>query len=217
MMAQGIKERFDSPEEEQRLGLENLAANLRVAIPGIIDSFDPVTQTATVQPAITENVRQGQADVNPTPLPVLTDVPCFFPRAGGYCLTFPVKKGDECLLVFSDMCIDGWWQSGGVQGQMETRRHDLSDAAALLGLTSVPKAVTGYSANSFMLRNESKDSFVEIVDYVKTINVSGAETLNVKTVSDINVQTEGRLTVKSTGAMTLESATSITMKAPNMG
>ncbi len=51
-MAQGIKERFDSPEEEQRLAGENVAANLRVAIPGIIDSFNPATQTATVQPAI---------------------------------------------------------------------------------------------------------------------------------------------------------------------
>lgn len=163
-MAQGIKERFDSPEEEQRLAGENVAANLRVAIPGIIDSFDPATQTATVQPTISENVRQGQGDAKPTNLPLLTDVPCIFPRAGGYCLTFPVKKGDECLLVFSDMCIDGWWQSGGVQGQMETRRHDLSDAAAILGITSVPRAVVAYSTNSVMLRNEEKSSYIEIAD-----------------------------------------------------
>lgn len=231
-MAQGIKERFDSPEEEQRLAGENVAANLRVAIPGIIKSFDPATQTATVQPAISENVRQGQDDAKPTNLPLLTDVPCIFPRAGGYCLTFPVKEGDECLLVFSDMCIDGWWQSGGVQGQMETRRHDLSDASAILGITSVPRAVKGYSANSVVLRNEDNDSLFEIVDKTKTINITGAENINVTAVSDITVTTDGNITVKakgnidatadgtfnakSTGAMTLESAASISLKAPTL-
>lgn len=207
-MAQGIKERFNSPEEEARLAGENVAANLRVAIPGIIDSFDPIKQTATVQPAISENVRLGQGDAKPTSLPLLTDVPVVFPRAGGYCLTFPVKPGDECLLVFSDMCIDGWWQSGGVQRQIETRRHDLSDAQAIIGPTSVPNAVKDYSNKAVVLRNEDNDSFFEIQDGGKTINVTGA--------SDINVTAGGSITIKSAGAMTLESGGPMALKAPRI-
>ena len=203
-MAQGIKERFDSPEEEQRLAGENVAANLRVAIPGIIDSFNPATQTATVQPAISENVRLGQEDAKPTNLPLLTDVPCVFPRAGGYCLTFPVKKGDECLLVFSDMCIDGWWQSGGVQGQIETRRHDLSDAAALLGITSVPRAVTEYSGNSVMLRNEEKTAYVEI-DNSRNIHIFTQNNLTLEasaiTMKVPSVQVEGSLSAAGPSEM----------------
>jgi hypothetical protein len=191
-MAQGILERFDSPEEESRLGMDNAAAKLRVAIPGIIQSFNPGNQTATVQVAITENVRLGQGEAKPTQIPPLTDVPVVFPRAGGYCLTFPVKQGDECLLVFSDMCIDGWWQSGGVQGQIETRRHDLSDAQAILGITSVPKAVKSYSDNSLMLRNEANDAFFEIKDGGGAININSA------------------------GAINITSGTSITMNAPQI-
>jgi hypothetical protein len=187
-MAQGILERFDSPEEESRLGMDNAAAKLRVAMPGIIQSFNPANQTATVQPAVTENIRLGQGEAKPTNLPLLTDVPAVFPRAGGYCLTFPVKAGDECLLVFSDMCIDGWWQSGGVQDQVETRRHDLSDAQAILGITSVPKAVKGYSDNSLMLRNDDKDSFFQILDGGKTINITGAENINITGAGNVNVK-----------------------------
>jgi hypothetical protein len=185
-MAQGILERFDSPEEESRLGHEHAAANLRVAIPGIIQSFDAKKQTATVQPAVTENIRLGQEESKPTPLPLLTDVPVFFPRAGGYCLTFPVEKGDECMLIFSDMCIDGWWQSGGVQNQVETRRHDLSDAQAFLGITSVPRAVTDYSTNSVMLRNEEKNSYFEIVNG-GDINIVSSGNIDMTASGDVSI------------------------------
>ena len=163
-MAQGILERFDSPEEETQLGLDNAAAKMRVSIPGIIESFDSERQTATVQPAITENIRLGQSEARPTRLPLLTDVPVLFPRAGGYSITFPVKNGDECLLIFADMCIDGWWQSGGVQDQIETRRHDLSDAVAILGITSIPKALKNFSVNSMQMRSESDEAVKAVID-----------------------------------------------------
>jgi len=203
-MAQGVLERFDSAEEETRLGHEHAAANIRVAIPGIIQDFNAEKQTATVQPAITENVRNGQDEAKPIPLPLLTDVPVIFPRSGGYCLTFPVKPGDECLLVFSDMCIDGWWQSSGIQNQIETRRHDLSDAQAFLGITSVPKAVTDYSINSVMLRNEDKDTYFEILDDDKTINIIGAETINVTADDDVTVKTNNKLDIEAENDITIK-------------
>ena len=53
----------------------------------------------------------------------------------------PIKPGDECLLVFCDTAIDGWWQSGGVQGQIDSRRHDLSDGICLLGTWSKPRRI----------------------------------------------------------------------------
>jgi hypothetical protein len=189
-MGQGILERFESPEEEIRLGHDHAAAKMRVALPGIIQSFNAETQTVTVQPAITENIRCGQREVKPTRLPLLTDVPVIFPRAGGYCLTFPVKQGDECMIIFSDMCIDGWWQSGGVQDQVETRRHDLSDAQCFLGITSVPRAVTEYSTDSLMLRNEGKNSYFEIKDSDATVNIKSGE--------NITIEAAGEITIKAT-------------------
>ena len=189
-----IGERMQDEEECLRRLVENKIDNLRVSMPGKIISFDEKKQTATVQPLLKEYVR-GKWE----PLPRLLDVPCFFPRAGGYCLTFPVKPGDTVLIVWGDMCLDAWWQSGGEQTQLEIRRHDLSDAMCLLGITCVPKAVTDYSANSMMLRNEDKDSYFEIMDDDKTINVAGAEKLNVKMVDDIDVHTDANINVKSQG------------------
>lgn len=179
-----IGERIGDETEQQRRSLENTLANARMAMPGEIVDFDSEKQTATVQPALKERIH-GEWEQ----LPQLPDVPVVFPRAGGYCLTFPVKEGDECLIIFSDMCIDSWWQSGGIQTQLEMRRHDLSDAIAVLGITSVPKAVKNYSTTSVQLRNEEQGSYFEITNE-----------------NDINI--------KSSSAIYIESKDSITMKAP---
>jgi hypothetical protein len=171
-MAMGITERLDTPEEGQRAAFYSAAAQTRVAIPGIIDSFDPVKQTASVQPAITENIQVGETDAKPTKLPLLTDVPVQFPRANGYCITLPVAKGDECLLVFADMCIDGWWQSGGVQDQMETRRHDLSDAIAIPGITSQPLKVKNYSHDKLQIRTDDSSLVVELDKIGQAVSIT---------------------------------------------
>ena len=145
-----ISELIGDTEESLKSMTENYINNMRVAIPAIIVQFDSQKQTASVQPAIKDTL-QG----NFVALPELSDVPVQFPRAGGYSLTFPVKAGDECLLVFSDMCIDGWWQLGGIQNQAEKRRHDLSDACAILGITSVPKALKNVCMEGLRLQKDS--------------------------------------------------------------
>jgi len=196
-----IGERIADEEESRRREMENAAGNLRVAMPGRIVSFDAENQTATVQPLLREYVRGKWVD-----MPQLLDVPCIFPRAGGYCLTFPVKEGDECQIQFNDMCIDSWWQSGGIQNQLECRRHDLSDATCHLGLTSVPRAVENYSVNSMRLRNEDNDSYLEIVDDSKTVNIFGAENINVAATVNVNIKAARDMTLEAGGNMTLKAA-----------
>ena len=188
-----IGERLQDPEELQRRAIENKTDNLRVSMPGKIIDFDEEKQTATVQPLIKEYVKGEWLS-----LPKLLDVPCFFPRAGGYCLTFPVKPDDEVLIIFGDMCLDAWWQSGGEQTQLEIRRHDLSDAMCLFGITSVPKAVTEYSTKSMMLRNEDKDVFFEITDE-KTMNIYGIDDINIETKANLNIVVQGNATIKTEG------------------
>ena len=154
-----------------RVMLDASNADLRVACPGIIQSFDASSQTVTVQLAIREKVNiDGNQEW--TDMPVLVDVPIFSPRAGGYVLTFPVAAGDECLVVFGDMCMDAWWQNGGVQNQVDKRRHDLSDGFALVGIWSQPRNVSGYSTSSAQLRNESGTAYVEISG--SNVNIVGS-------------------------------------------
>lgn len=120
---------------------EKIGSELRVAAPGIIRAYNAGTNTATVQLAIREKVSQMDGTTQDTDLPLLLDCPVMMPRGGGYALTFPVGAGDECLVVFADACIDSWWQSGGVQNQLEKRRHDLSDGIVIPGLWSQPRNI----------------------------------------------------------------------------
>lgn len=197
-MAQGIIERLHSEEEQQRAAAFNNAAQLRVAIPGIVESFDAEKQTVSVQPTITENIQVGEEAAKATPLPVLTDIPICFPRAGGYSLTLPIKKGDECLLVFADMCIDGWWQSGGVQDQMETRRHDLSDAFAIIGTTSQPRKVNGYSSENLQIRTDDANVVIELD--------KNSSSVNIKCSGNLSIEVGGNISIKSGGETTMRGA-----------
>lgn len=132
-----VDERTASVGEAIRAAAHKSSVGIRVAMPGIIESFNRGQQTVTVRPAIREVLRDGGAETE-IEIPLLVDVPIVLPRAGGYLLAFVPEAGDECLVVFADTCIDGWWQSGGVQSQAERRRHDLSDGFAIPGPWSQP-------------------------------------------------------------------------------
>lgn len=142
--------------------LENFGANLRVSVPGIVQDFDPITQTATVQPALRERIIQDDLNQQWMDIPLLLDVPIVLPRAGGFVLTMPIQQGDECLVIFADMCIDAWFSNGGVQNQMEKRRHDLSDAFAIIGAWSQPNRISNYSTTSAQLRTDSGSAYISV-------------------------------------------------------
>lgn len=131
-----------------------IQSQLRVALPGIIQSFDPDAVTAVVQPAIRYIEQDNDGRKATRDYPLLVDVPVVFPRGGGCTLTFPVKPGDECLVIFADRCIDFWWQSGGVQEPVDSRMHDLSDAFAIVGPQSQAKKISGISASAVELRSD---------------------------------------------------------------
>jgi hypothetical protein len=127
---------------------------LRVAMPGIIQSFDPVKQTVTVQLAITDQIKLNGVISNQV-IPILPDVPIIIPRGGAVSLTLPIQQGDECLVILADMCIDAWFDSGKVSNQQKLRRHDLSDGFAILGPWSQPRVLEAFSQTQAQLRNDT--------------------------------------------------------------
>lgn len=166
-----ISERISSDDELYRLLQENWYNNLRVCLPGIIQSFDALSQTVTVQPALREKIKDINGNIIDVQIPLLVDVPIVIPSGGGYYLTMPIAVGDECLVVFSDMCIDAWWASGGIQNQADKRRHDLSDAFAILGVWSQPNKLANYSTTSMQIRNKSGTAYIDFSG--NTINLVG--------------------------------------------
>lgn len=163
--------------------MDKIFFDLRVASPGIIQSFDAAKQTVVVQVSIKERIVINGI-VEDVTLPLLVDVPVFILSGGGFCVTLPIAVGNECLVIFSDRCIDAWWQSGDVQGQIDMRSHDLSDGFAIIGFQSQPHVVSSYNANSLELRNADattkitvKANEVEVV--APTVKVTGSTTVNV--------------------------------------
>jgi len=151
-----------------------MRAGLWTALPGIIQSFSgggDFPLTCAVQPAIKVLVRQQDGSIVSTALPLLVDCPVQFPSGGNCTLTFPVAPGDECLVVFASRCIDGWWQSGGVQEQAEVRMHDLSDGFVLLGFRSKPRALPNVSTTATQLRSESGTTYIEMNPALQKVKI----------------------------------------------
>ena len=105
--------------------------NLRCCIPCIVQSYDPEKGTVECQPAIREKIINQNEEIEYRNLPLLLNVPVVFPSNSEYSVTFPLEKGDECLVLFSDLSIDNFWEKGNVQNPIEDRRHDLSDGIAI--------------------------------------------------------------------------------------
>jgi len=122
--------------------------------PAIVESFDSVNQTVSVQVALKR--------LNGKPISIVVDCPISIPTCQGFHLTLPIKKGDECLLIIADRCIDNWFSKGGLQTQAEFRIHDISDGFALIGINSKPNKISSYNANDAEFRNDAGTTYIRL-------------------------------------------------------
>ncbi|MGU2444445.1 Gp138 family membrane-puncturing spike protein [Burkholderia cenocepacia] len=164
-------ERIDDPLVAQRRILRGHQAEIWTALPGIIESYDVDSQTVAIQPGIKIPIRARDGTVSTVALPQLVDCPAQFPSGGNCTLTFPVARGDECLVVFASRCIDAWWQSGGVQEQADIRMHDLSDGFAILGFRSKPRTLLNVSTSSAQLRSDDGSTYFDLNPTAQTVRI----------------------------------------------
>jgi hypothetical protein len=91
-------------------------------------------QTIDVQPDINNVFDDGVI----LELPPILDVPVQFPSAGGGIMSFPIKKGDTVLLVFSMHSLDEWMEGKaadtGSITPADRRMYNLNDAIAIPGV-----------------------------------------------------------------------------------
>lgn len=155
--------------------IQKASFDIRCCIPGIIQSYNAKNNTAEIQPAIREEVVNEDNSVSYVNLPLLINVPIVFPstKLGG--VRFTLEQGDECLVVFSDLSYDKFWESGNVQNPIEVRRHDLSDGIAIPCVLSQPntKAVEeGFTVTYGKAKIKMKD------DEITFYNSYGSVTLD---------------------------------------
>lgn len=159
----GVNERAPQQETIKEAFSAKIKSEIHVSMPAKVVSFDEDKQTAVVQPLVRDKIlNRSTGDVGFVKLPIIQDVPVCFPSGGGFTLTMPVGAGDEVLLVFTDTSFDSWWARGDVQNWVDLRRHDLSDAVAVLGMRSKPNVIDSVITDGAELRNDGGDVKVQI-------------------------------------------------------
>ena len=104
--------------EEREALRQDFFSSLHCALPGTVLSFDAESQTAEIQPAV---------KIGSMSFPILADVPVFMP------VPFEVHPGDACLVIFADINVDAWLESGEAEAPPSSRKHSLSDGFAFVG------------------------------------------------------------------------------------
>lgn len=153
-------------ENPVQAGVRAAILRLYTALPGIVDSFDAKKQTVKVRPAIrtiySPDAYAGLGQPEYRDINVIVDVPVVFPGCGDYALTFPVKQGDEVLLVFAQRSIDYWFDRGGVQDQSDERDHHAADAIAIVGLRSQPNVLDDFDEENVQLRSSDGETVITL-------------------------------------------------------
>lgn len=127
----------ENPSEAELVqhGIDAFAQRLFKSGPGIVKAYDPLTNTAFVQPGIKRAHYSGvDGERGYRALPEIPFVPVMWPRAGGFVLRAPLQPGDSVLLVYCDESLAEWRESGGVAEPEDARLHSVGWPVAIPGL-----------------------------------------------------------------------------------
>lgn len=121
---------------------KDIFAGLRVCLPGSVSAVNTADGTVDVRVGVMQNVaQQGLVGGLNFKYPQLLACPVVTVQGGGVGAVMPISVGDECLVVFSDRCIDNWIQNGEATPLPNFRMHDIGDGFVLVGLNSFSNAL----------------------------------------------------------------------------
>jgi len=154
--------------------IERRLLDVHTSLPGVVDSFDPVTKTADIQVALKRELTDGTE----IQIPKLTNVPIMWPRTTSGGIYFPLAKGDYVTLFFIERSTDAWRVRGGVVNPKDSRKFHLSDAFAYPGgyPDIAPMSVPILDIGNFVIMNG--DAMVSLADdgTVKAGTTTGVHT-----------------------------------------
>lgn len=116
---------------------EVLLRSLWIHLPGQITAYDETTGLASVVPMVQDGEFEEDGVTRTVKtLPEIHDCPVAFPGSGKNRQTFPVAKGDTCLIMWCSSYIARWVVTGEIVDPGDDRRCDYADAVVLAGLSS---------------------------------------------------------------------------------
>lgn len=120
--------------------LQSRMEDVHTMLPGVVQSYDPVTRTATVKPSV--RLRTMHADI--LDIPPIASVPVVWPGSSTFsAMSKYLPAGSGVTLLFSEASIGNWQRSIQDADAEDETRHSLQDAIAIPGLWSM-KRVPGH-------------------------------------------------------------------------
>lgn len=124
-----------SPETVIDRAIRRILGSVHTIEIGYIESYDATRCEASVQPARLEPFRNELGVRVPYQRAVIPHVPVYFPGGGGARDTWPVQRGDACILLQCSGPIGRWLVQGGIVDENnDLQRHHASNAIALVGI-----------------------------------------------------------------------------------
>ena len=109
---------------------------VHTALPGKIVSYNPEKATCTARPI----GKYVMSDGEKIDFPDISDAPVCFPYSlSGVGIAFPVKAGDSCLIIISEIELDEW--DSDAESEMPLK-FDLTSAIVIPGLMKNGNALT---------------------------------------------------------------------------
>lgn len=175
--------------------IKRAQSNVYTALPAKVISFDGHTVSCQVM------VNRVMANGQEITIPPLVDVPAQFPHAGGFCITVPIKAGDEGLVIFSSRCIDGWFASGNASKPLDNRINDLSDGFFIVGCNSVPNKIPDFYHDGVSMQTDDGQTHIRLTEGTIYIKGNVEHEGNTNQIGSYN-QTDGN--TNSSGTITAE-------------
>lgn len=153
---------------------DKISSNIRVAMPGLIETYEFKTCKASIKIDMQE-LYQNDTVVD---YPVIANVPVIHLRSGGAEISMPVKRGDSCLVIFMDRDIKAWLLGASKQPPKSRRLHHLNDAVAIMGLSPFSKPSSAMNNTDLMI---SYDGSRVTLKPKGIIEIESAKELDIKT------------------------------------
>lgn len=115
---------------------------------GKVETFNSSEQTVDVTINYSKTFlqvdKQGIYSTGIKDYPLLLSCPVICLGGGVSNLTFPIQKGDDCILLFNDRDFDNWFNGSSISPPATGRLHAFADAIALVGLRSRSDLIEDY-------------------------------------------------------------------------
>jgi hypothetical protein len=211
--------------------LDYYFTKIHTSFPGVVVEYDASERRAAVQPSLKR--RAGNKEyIN---FPLLVDVPVLFPGTKRWTIHFPLEKGDEVAVFFSERALEAWKDIGqdGIEDP-DPRRYDLCDAYCAPGLQ--PQEFIAATEPGLQIIHKDKfdgelvsqalmtDDKVEIIYKEKAKVLIEDDHITAKTekcIAEMNGEkvslTNGKDTIKAdAGNVEVDALTKATIKAPQV-